>query len=130
MQDISRGMLRLGRDILFVFGDNLAGTGFGGQAREMRGEPNAVGLPTKRRPARDPGAYFTDADLPKVQRAAAPAIAQLRTHLAGGGSVVWPSAGIGTGRAELARRAPAIARFYEEVLAELSQFTDQGSPPG
>jgi redox-sensitive bicupin YhaK (pirin superfamily) len=29
---------------LFVFGDNLRRTGFGGQAAEMRGEPNAVGI--------------------------------------------------------------------------------------
>ena len=128
MGEITRGMLRLAPEILFVFGDNLAGTGLGGQAQAMRGEPNAVGLPTKRRPARDPGAYFTDRDLLEVQRAAAPAIARLRRHLASGGSVVWPSAGIGTGRAELPKRAPAIARFYEEVLADLYQLTDRASP--
>jgi hypothetical protein len=125
---ITRRMLRGAPAVLFVFVDNLAGAGLGGQAREMRGEPNAVGLPTKRRPARDPGAYFTDADLPEVQRTADPAINRLRQHLAEGGSVVWPAAGIGTGRADLQRRAPAIAGYYEQVLVELSQLTHSPLP--
>jgi hypothetical protein len=36
--------------------------------------------------------------------------------------VVWPSAGIGTGRADFARRAPAIARWYASVLDELKRI--------
>jgi hypothetical protein len=118
---ITRRMLRAHPDWLFVFGDNLAGRGLGGQAREMSGEPNAVGLPTKRRPARDAEAYLADADLPEVQAAAAPAIQRLTQHLNAGGTVVWSAAAIGTGLADLPRRATAIARSYDFVLVELSQ---------
>jgi hypothetical protein len=119
---ISRAMLRAHPQTLFVFGDNLQRRGLGGQAAEMRGQPNAVGLPTKREPSTLPRAYLRDADLPLVQAAAAPDIARLRRHLAGGGNVLWPSAGIGTGRADLARRAPAIARWYTSVLVELKRI--------
>lgn len=128
---LTRQMVRARPTALFVFGDNLAESGFGGQAAEMRGEPNAVGLPTKRRPTREPAAYCSDADLPRIQRAAGPKLARLRQHLLAGGVVVWPQAGIGTGRAELATRAPAIAAWYAEVLADLGPLAPVPPPsPG
>lgn len=37
------------QDKLYVFGDNMVRRGFGGQAREMRGEPNAVGIRCSKR---------------------------------------------------------------------------------
>jgi hypothetical protein len=125
---VTRSMLRARPADLFVFGDNLEEYGMGGQAAEMRGEPNAVGLPTKRRPTREPQAYCTDADLPRIQRAAAPKLAHLRTHLTAGGTVVWPQAGIGTGRADLATCAPAIAAWYTGVLAELRTLVSDPRP--
>jgi hypothetical protein len=125
---ITRRMLRAHPDWLFVFGDNLAQQGFGGQAKEMRGERNAIGLPTKRRPGRDPEAYFTDADLSEVQAAAAPALQHLTAHINAGGTVVLPAAGIGTGLADLPRRAPALSVWYDEVLLGLSQLS-RGMPP-
>ena len=86
--------------------------------------PSSAGFAnkTKREPSTLPRAYLCDADLPLVQAAAAPDIARLTRHLAGGGNVGWPSAGIGTGRADLARRAPAIARWYASVLDALKRI--------
>ncbi len=126
---ITRAMLRADPLTLFVFGDNLQRRGLGGQAAEMRGEPNAVGLPTKREPSTLLRAYLRDADLALVQAAAAPDIARLTRHLAAGGDVVWPSAGIGTGRADLTRRAPAIARWYASVLDELKRIATLTESP-
>jgi len=60
---ITREELQRHPELIFVFGDNMLRKGFGGQAKEMRGEPNAVGVPVKWRPSRDAGAYFTDRDL-------------------------------------------------------------------
>lgn len=113
---IERQMLRDEPEKLFVFGDNLARIGKGGQAKEMRGEPNAVGLPTKV----SPSIYLSDADLAKVARAIADDLARLTAHLNRGGTVVWPANGIGTGLAELEKRAPKIAGFYADVLLDLS----------
>ena len=47
---ICRDDLRRNPNAVYIFGDNEARTGLGGQAREMRGEPNAMGIATKRSP--------------------------------------------------------------------------------
>ena len=44
------GLLRSMPEKIFVFGDNLLQRGTKGQAA-IRGEPNAVGVPTKRAPS-------------------------------------------------------------------------------
>jgi hypothetical protein len=49
------------RDRLFVFGDNDARRGLAGQAA-IRGEPNAIGLATKRSPSHVAHAYYRDDD--------------------------------------------------------------------
>lgn len=103
---------------LYVFGDNFERKGLGGQAGEARGEPNAVGIPTKRAPSMRPEAFMTDADLPSLQAAAGPALDRLRSHLTAGGDVVMPAAGIGTGLAQMAARAPACwAWLCAELLS-------------
>lgn len=90
---------------LFVFGDNLERRGYGGQAASMRGEPNAVGIPTKHSPTMHEDAFFTDDDLPLFLKEAAPAIMRLLLHE---GVIIWPSDGIGTGKARLDIKAPKI----------------------
>lgn len=94
------------RDVLFVFGDNFAQTGKGGQA-VIRDEPNAVGIATKRLPKRSEDAYLTDGDYDEWNRRSADGYARIEAHLENGGVVVWPI-GIGMGRAELPGRAGRI----------------------
>lgn len=117
---ITRSMLRERPGTLFVFGDNLMRKGYGGQAKEMRGMPNAVGIPTKRMPGTREIDYFTDGDLEIARGPIRNAFSALKAHLAAGGDVVWPEDGIGTGLAQLPTRAPAIWRLIEEhrVLLE------------
>ena len=102
-----REQIKAAPDTLYIFGDNFERKGFGGQAAEARGEPNAVGIPTKRAPSMRPDAFMTDADLERLQAEARPALDRLRRHLDAGGDVVMPDAGIGTGLAQMATRAPA-----------------------
>jgi hypothetical protein len=119
---IKRRMLRANPDVLFVFGDNLQGAGFGGQAAEMRGEPNAVGIPTKRAPRMTPDAFFSDHDLPEVLQAFEEPFRRLRAHLEGGKDVIMPEAGIGTGFARLEQKAPTIHEALERHLRELDMM--------
>jgi hypothetical protein len=118
---ITRGMLRANPDVLFAFGDNMQRRGFGGQAREMRGEPNAVGIPTKWAPHSGPAAYFTDDDWNRedVRCAIYAAFDQLAAALRSGGRIAISADGLGTGRAELATRAPRIARHIADRIAAL-----------
>lgn len=51
--------LRENKNLLFLFGDNLQGWGKRGQAI-IRDEPNAFGIPTKKRPSTNSDAFLTD----------------------------------------------------------------------
>ncbi len=120
---ITRAMVRAGRGKrVFAFGDNLAREGMGGQAREMRGEPNAIGVPTKYKPTTVPNAYFKDSDweYDGVRIAIESAFVALRMYLDAGYDVVIPADGLGTGRAQLRARAPRILREIEERIEGLS----------
>jgi hypothetical protein len=59
-EHITREDVRQNKDKIFLFGDNLIERGFGGQAKEMRGEENSVGIPTKKAPNNNRESFFTD----------------------------------------------------------------------
>lgn len=103
---ITRADLKANPDKLYVFGDNLAEVGYGGQAREMRGELNAYGIATKR----DPGTCFTDADYADVVGIWGLDFLFLSSLLLEGKVVVIPADGIGTGLAALPTKAPLLYR--------------------
>ena len=107
--------MKLNPDTIFLFGDNLLGMDFGGQALEMRGEPNAVGIPTKKAPGTDESDYFSDADFDLAKRA----IDKAFNSIPAGASIIIPIDGLGTGRAQLPRRAPKIFAYIEQKLSEL-----------
>jgi len=118
----TRAGLQANPDALYAWGDNLARFGGAtnpksGQAFACRGERNAVGIPSKRLPSMKDEAFFTDADdAPgsQVRVELDEAFDRLEAHLRSGGVVVWPADGIGTGRAQLARRAPAVWRRLQD----------------
>lgn len=117
---ITRDMLRAEPEARFVFGDNVARKGMGGQAKEMRGEPNAIGIVTKWRPSMSEGSFFNDDD-PDILYAVRSCFAriqdQLRVH---GRTVYFPADGIGTGLAELPKRAPKLYAKIKECIDRLA----------
>ncbi len=113
---VYRADLRANPNLLYLFGDNLARRGLGGQAKEMRGEPNAVGVPTKRKPSRSSDAFFSDAQFEDNARAINEALEPVQSHLLAGGIVVIPLDGLGTGLSELPTRAPKTNAFLEDCL--------------
>lgn len=117
----TRAEIQSNRDRLYVFGDNVSTLGRGGQAKECRGEPNTVGIPTKWHPTMDEAAFFDDSALDKVKRRIQHEFRTLEAHLVSGKDVVWPADGVGTGLAQLPRRAPAVAAFIERCLRHLAR---------
>ncbi len=119
--NVTRARVRHDRSVVFVYGDNMEGRGLGGQAREMRGEPNTIGVPTKWRPGRKARDYFTDADLRDrdVWHAIHGAFERVRAALRDGKTVVIPADGLGSGRAELPTRAPKLYAMIEAAIASL-----------
>lgn len=106
---IKRADLQANPHLLYIFGDNMERTGLGGQAREMRGEPNAFGFATKRKAAHGtPDCYFVDGD-PDLADIYASELVRLSEKLQDKSieAVVWPLDGIGTGLAELAKFCPS-----------------------
>jgi hypothetical protein len=111
---ISRVDLKNNPTTLYVFGDNIVRVGFGGQAAEMRGEPNAVGIPTKL----SPNQFFSnsESDLKRFLDHSEESFSRLKGH---SGITIFPSDGIGTGLARLRIKAPKIADLLKERLLEL-----------
>ncbi len=116
---ITRVMLQEEREKLFVFGDNLERRGFGGQAKAMRGEPNAIGIPTKRLPTMDPEAFLNDGDILVWLCAIYDDYQILLNHQ---GMIIWPAEGIGTGRARLKLSSPMIWRCVHIMRVSLSKY--------
>jgi len=122
---ITRQMLKDEPETFFVFGDNILGLGYGGQAKEMRGEPNAFGIPTKYKSSMKSDAFFDDSDA--CYDAVSPII-KFRFNVlfnllrSGRKTVVFPQAGIGTGLADLERKAPRIWALIQALHHELTKI--------
>lgn len=120
MRFITREYIRANPDWIFLFGDNLVQRGFGGQAAAMRGEPNAVGIPTKKRPSYSPDAFFIDTEFDQNKAAIDLAFNRLAEAVTNAiQAIVIPSDGLGTGRAELDKRAPRTFAYLQSRLKEL-----------
>lgn len=118
---ITREYVRANRDKLFLFGDNLERRGFGGQAAAMRGEPNTIGIPTKKSPSYKEDAFFSDDEFEQNKAAIDAAFDTLmRAVTETVRSIVIPSDGLGTGRAQLDTRAPLTFAYLQKRLAELA----------
>ena len=129
MSSITRDFVRSHQTWLFVFGDNLEKKGLGGQAREMRGEPNAIGIATKRSPSMNSDAFFSDSDIHNVivMGAIKDSFRILESHLLSGGVVVIPKNGVGGGLANLPVNAPLIDTFIKksiEILVNIYGLTE------
>ena len=112
---ITREDVRAEPDKIFLFGDNLKESGYGGQAKEMRGEANARGIPTKKEPANRPTSFFTDKEFAANKNAIDEAFGKIPP----GKTIVIPKGGIGTGLASLEEKAPQTFAYLNEKLAEI-----------
>ena len=119
MNVISREYLRANPHKVFLFGDNLLGRGYGGQARAMRGEPNAIGIPTKKKPTNQADAFLTDVEFDQNKEAIDKAFGRL-FRLEVNSVIVVPSAGLGTGLAALPSKAPQTYQYLKRKLAALA----------
>lgn len=111
----TRAYIKAHPDWLFVFGDNMLRHGLGGQAAEARGEANAIGIATKRKPSMEPDAFLTDSDYDNWFAAEKSTLKRLMDASRRGRTIVWPFDGIGTGLAQLEKRAPEIWNDIEQL---------------
>jgi hypothetical protein len=123
MDKITRKYVKEHPEYVFLFGDNLMGQGYGGQAREMRDEPNAHGIPTKIKPTMEEDAFFNDDMFDEISKFYDDIFLMNQAGFNCGDyeAIVIPSAGLGTGLAELSKRAPKIYKYLLQKIKELSE---------
>lgn len=116
---IYREDLQKNPSILYLFGDNNIRSGFGGQAKEMRGEPNAIGIRTKWLPNNDSEAFFSDSQLGLVKEMLDSDLERAYLHAYDDGVIVIPLDGLGTGLSRLPELAPEINKYLCEKIENL-----------
>lgn len=117
---IYRQDLRNNRRSYYIFGDNLQRMGLGGQAREMRGEPNAIGIATKYAPTNEHRAFFLDADFPSIRLIWDQEFVPVYRALDAGHIVVFPSTPLGSGLAALPKVAPRCYDYLQKLVASIA----------
>lgn len=125
---ILRRDLHANRRNLYLFGDNEERKGLGGQAGEMRGEPNAHGIRTKKAPSYDKWAMWDDEDFERIILLIKEDFEKPYRFISDGRTVVVPTARFGTGRGDLPDRAPRIFAYIErkiEILVELGESIEK-----
>ena len=122
---IERSDLMRHPERLYLFGDNEQRRGLGGQARACRGCRNAVGVATKRSPAQSEDAYWSDAEFERLTAIIDTDLDRAFDHVRRDGIVVCPTAGLGTGLAQLPTRAPRVFAHLRQRISELKRM-----PPG
>lgn len=117
---IYRQDIQANPNLLYIFGDNLDRVGMGGQAKEMRGEPNAFGIATKRAISHSyPRDYFFDHEIdarPILEKEFERLHEILKQEEFE--AIVLPLEGIGTGLARLPTNAPKLLEYINSKLIE------------
>ncbi len=118
---ITRSFIQSHRSWLFIYGDNLIHRGYGGQAKECRGESNTIGIPTKRFPSMSPLAFFSDEDFESITITMDHALFDVNLS-SYEKIIVLPH--IGEGRAQLPQCAPFIYKYLVKMLNKLKEKND------
>lgn len=103
---------------LFVFGDNDAQIGIGGQAI-IRGLPNTIGIPTKKYPTNHFKSFYTDNEYETNVTHINQAINNIITESIKYTHIVLPNTGFGTGLAQLPKRAPLTYQYLLKAVEAL-----------
>ena len=118
---ITEQNLKENQNSLYIFGDNKARKGYGGQAKVMRGKRNSFGIITKLKPTNDADAFLRDSCPEHLE------MVKYDFDLLYGclyesldyERLVIPKDGIGTGRARLKENAPKILEYINKMLFDI-----------
>ncbi len=108
-------------DKIFVYGDNNARIGKGGQAI-IRDLPNTIGLRTKKGPSNKPAAFYTDKEYESNIKNIREDILLIKSMSLSGKTIVFSNGGYGTGLAKLPETAPKTFNFLYDMLRYHFEF--------
>ena len=109
---------------IFVFGDNNARIGKGGQAI-IRDLPNSIGIRTKKGPSTKPVAYYNDNDFESNTKNILEDILEIKRLAMEGKTIVFSSGGYGTGLASLKQKAPYTFEYLCQQLRDHFNFNNE-----
>ena len=105
-------------DCLFVYGDNDAGIGKGGQAI-IRDLSNTIGIPTKKYPSNHASSFYSDTEYDKNIAKIDYAIEKIIILSKKYKYVILPEDGFGTGLADLPKKAPKTFDYLVKAVDSL-----------
>lgn len=114
--------LRANPEVLYVFGDNVDRVGLGGQAGEMRGEPNAVGVATKWSPSMRDTSFFDDSDYEHISKIIDTDFEPLFKAALNWKTIILPADGLGTGLSEMPTRCPKLYQLVRSYVETLKSY--------
>lgn len=121
---IFREDLKSNPTVLYVFGDNEERWGLGGQAKEMRGEPNAVGIAT----LKAPGVFWNEEEVERQKAVLDKDMKVLFLTLGEGGTVIFPIDGVGSGLAFLKKSSPTTWDYLQRKVERLILYKARNEP--
>lgn len=116
---ITRDKVKENHDVLYLFGDNIVRQGLGGQAKEMRGEPNTLGIVSKKYPSNSSSSFYTDEDFYSWLQVFSADIKNLAEKINSGQYKALVIPPIGVGLADLPNKAPRIWNYLKSTLDSL-----------
>lgn len=119
MPNITREVVTINRNFLFIFGDNDMRCGYGGQAKDMRGERNTHGIRMKKAPSMSRGSFYTDyteAERTYNKNTIGADLTAMDIKSQQYDAIVFPTKGIGTGMAQLHENAPSTYLWLKCAL--------------
>ena len=111
-------------DKIFVFGDNNARVGKGGQAI-IRDLTNSIGIRTKKGPSNKPVAYYKDEEFETNSKYILEDILKIKFLQISGKTIVFSNGGYGTGLAFLKQKAPKTFQFLVDCLRYFFEFDNE-----
>lgn len=112
---LTRNYVKENPQAIFLYGDNLEKKGFDGFAGCMRGEPNAIGIPIKKRHSMESDAFFSDDEYKDNCEAIDKAFNLIpRDRI-----LVLPKDGIDNDQSKLRLRAP---KTYNYILYKIKEL--------
>ena len=115
-------LVNTNKDSLFIFGDNLLRYGKAGQAI-IRDNKNTFGIATKKAPDMNENSFYND-NLECFEYVLQDILKLISTiRKTNYNNIYLPSNGIGTGLAQLNKRAPYILNFINQSLYTIEQIT-------
>ena len=116
---ITRDKVKENPDVLYLFGDNLLRKGLGGQAKEMRGEPNTLGIVSKKYPSNSSGSFYSDEDFYSWLQVFSADIRSLAERINSGQYKALVIPQIEVKLSDLPNNAPRIWKYLKTTLDSL-----------